>query len=175
MVPDWIGTAADGAAHWNEDAAKHDDTGLRFWAFVTTMPLTLLTLVNLFAAWRSRGEIRRWWLAAGFTALADRILTFGYFIPTMIGLMSMADSPEAVATATQWANLNYLRHALVLVAWVAAMKALTMSDSRGSRGLTALLRNIPNTGHGCEVGILGPQHGVGGARSRQDHAVGHRN
>jgi hypothetical protein len=35
------------------------DTGLRFWAYVTTGPLTLLTLVNLFAAWRASGPTRR--------------------------------------------------------------------------------------------------------------------
>ena len=128
VVPDWIVTAADGTAHWNADAAKHDDTGMQFWAFVTTIPLTLLTLANLVAAWRSYGEVRGWWMTAAIAALADRVLTFAYFIPTMIGLMTMGDSPAAVATATQWANLNYLRHALVLVAWLVGMKALTMPE-----------------------------------------------
>ena len=128
VVPDWLGPAADGVMHWNGDAARRDDTGMRFWAFVTTIPLTLLTLANLFAAWRAYGEVRPWWMAAAIAALADRILTFAYFIPTMVGLMAMADSPEAVATATQWATLNYLRHALVLAAWLAGMKALTMPE-----------------------------------------------
>ena len=128
VVPDGIGPGADGAIHWNPGAARHDDTGMRFWAFVTTVPLTLLTLANLVAGWRSHGEIRPWWLGAGIAALADRVLTFAYFIPTMIGLMAMTDSPEAVATAAQWASLNYLRHALVLVAWLVGMKALTMPN-----------------------------------------------
>jgi hypothetical protein len=36
------------------------------------------------------------------------------------------DSPEAVAIATTWANLNYVRHAIVLVAWLAALKAFSV-------------------------------------------------
>ncbi|MGH9202717.1 MAG: DUF1772 domain-containing protein, partial [Vicinamibacterales bacterium] len=87
VVPGWI-TSTDTGRHWNAETAQRDNTGLRFWAFVSTGPLTLLTLANLYAAWTSNGEIRRWWLAAALAALADRALTFGYFIPTMIGLMA---------------------------------------------------------------------------------------
>lgn len=131
VVPDWIGVTADGSAHWNAAAARHDDTGLRFWAFVTTMPLTLLTVANLIAGWRARGPIRSWWLASGLSALADRVFTFAYFIPAMVSLMAMTDSPDAAAAAMRWSNLNYLRHALVLAAWLAALKALTIIDREG--------------------------------------------
>jgi hypothetical protein len=116
-VPRWIG---------HVDEALRDDTGRRFWAFVTTVPLTLLTLGNLWAAWRSSGAIRMWWLAAALAALGDRIFTFGYFIPRMAGLLRSADSPEARATMTQWANLNYVRLLLVLVAWVAALQTFAL-------------------------------------------------
>jgi len=34
-------------------------------------PLTLLTLPNLVAAWRSTGRERTWWFAASFAVLAD--------------------------------------------------------------------------------------------------------
>jgi hypothetical protein len=125
VVPDWISTDARWA-HWNAETARHDNTGLRFWAFVSTGPLTLLTLANLFAAWKASGAVRLWWLAAVLLVLADRIMTFTYFIPTMIGLMSAADSPAAVAVATRWARLSYVRHALVLGGWLAALKTLTL-------------------------------------------------
>jgi hypothetical protein len=90
------------------------------------LPLTLLTVANLFAAWRASGAIRGWWLAAGVTALADRVGTFSYFIPTMVGLMRATDSPEAVGIATRWGNLNYLRHAFVLAAWLAALRTFAL-------------------------------------------------
>ena len=64
----WLITSPDSTLHWNAEAARHDNTGLRFWVFVTTVPLRLLTLANLIAAWRAVGTLRAWWLAA---AVAD--------------------------------------------------------------------------------------------------------
>ena len=130
VVSTWISESPESGAHWNANVARQDDTGRRFWAFVTTVPLTLLTLANLFAAWRAPNGVRAWWLAASLAALADRALTFGYFIPTMIGLLNAPDSPQAVAVAARWSNLNYLRHAVVLVAWLAALKAFAESYAR---------------------------------------------
>jgi hypothetical protein len=126
VVPRWISATQASGSHWNANAVRDDDTGRRFWAFVTTLPLTLLTLVNLFVASRGSGPERWWWLAAGLAALADRVLTFSYFIPTMVGLMRAADSPSSVAVATRWWMLNYVRHAIVLVAWLAALQAFAL-------------------------------------------------
>jgi hypothetical protein len=126
VVPRWISSSPGSDVHWNAEAVRQDDTGRRFWAFVTTVPLTLLTLANLFAAWRASGAVRSWWLAAALAALADRAFTFSYFIPTMIGLMNVADSPESVAVATRWWNLNYLRHAIVLAAWLASLTTFAL-------------------------------------------------
>src|SRR5438874_269617 len=92
VVSRWI-TSSSESAHWNADAAQRDDTGRRFWAFVTT---------------------------------ADRTFTFSYFIPTMIGLMRAVDSPQSVAVATKWWNLNYIRHALMLTAWLASLKTFSL-------------------------------------------------
>lgn len=125
VTPDWISRDGSGS-HWNAAAARHDNTGLRFWAYVTTGPLTLLTLVSLFVAWRTTSPECGWWLAAALVVLLDRMLTFSYFIPTMVGLMNAPDSPSSVAAATRWMSLNYLRHALVLGGWLAALKALSL-------------------------------------------------
>jgi hypothetical protein len=126
VVPDWITSSPDGSMHSNPQTARQDDTGLRFWAFVTTGPLTLITVANLFVAWRASGTLRSWWLTAAVAALCERGFTFAYFIPTMVGLIGRMDSPEAVAIATTWANLDYVRHAIVLVAWLAALKAFSV-------------------------------------------------
>ena len=123
VVGRWLTSSRESGAHWNADAARRDDTGRRFWAFVTTVPLTLLTLANLFVAWHGRGALRDWWLAAALAALVDRAFTFSYFIPTMVGLMRAPDSPESVAVAMRWRNLNYLRHAIVLAAWLMSLQA----------------------------------------------------
>jgi hypothetical protein len=127
VVPQWITSSPDQTYRWNADAARESDTGLRFWVYVTTVPLTLLTLANLVTAWRAVAPVRGWWLAAALTALLDRLFTFAYFIPTMVGLMreNMTQS-QAVPTALQWASLNHLRHAILLAALLAAMKAFSL-------------------------------------------------
>jgi hypothetical protein len=126
VLSQWLSSSGDSVLRWNAEAARRDNTGLRFWVFVTTVPLTLLTPGNLIVAWRAVGSVRGWWLAAGVAALADRIFTFSYFIPTMVGLMQAPNSSESVATAVRWANLNYVRHALILTAWLAALKAFSL-------------------------------------------------
>src|SRR5258708_25803816 len=125
-VARWIGPSQASGPGWHAEEALRDDTGRRFWAFTTTIPLTLLTLANLWAASQSSGPIRMWWLTAALAALTDRIFTFSYFIPRMVGLLRATDSPEARATIMQWANLNYLRLLLVLIAWVAALQAFAL-------------------------------------------------
>jgi hypothetical protein len=125
-VSRWIRLSADSPARWDAAAARQDDTGRRFWGFVTTGPLTLLTLANLAVAWRSSGAVRGWWLAAAVAALADRVFTFSCFIPTMVKLMRATDSPESVARAQRWWHLNYLRHVIVLSAWLASLRAFAL-------------------------------------------------
>ena len=128
LVPQWLSGSAESGYRWNAEEARQANTGLAFWVYVTTVPLTLLTIGNLIAAWQARGALRRWWLAAGAAALADRAFTFGYFIPTMVRLMrpDTASDPEAVAIATRWAELDYLRHAITLAAWLLALKAFAV-------------------------------------------------
>jgi hypothetical protein len=125
VVPDWIDAAADSPT-WNADAARQDDTGRRFWVAVTTVPLTLLTLANLFAGWRAPSGLRRWWLGAATTALVERALTLGYFVPTMVRLMQAANSPEAASMAVRWATLNGLRHFMVVAALLAGLKTFSL-------------------------------------------------
>jgi hypothetical protein len=130
VVPEWIGPGPDGLPHWDAEAARSADTGRRFWVYVSTVPLTLLTLANLATAWRFKGPARRAWLVAAVAALADRAITFGYFIPTMIRLMAASDSAESVETAQLWSLLNHGRHLLVFGAWLAALRALTLVQRR---------------------------------------------
>ena len=65
-------------------------------------------------------------LTAAVVELADRGFTFSYFIPAMVGLIGQPDSPAAAAAAMRWSQLNYVRHAIVLVAWLSALKAFSV-------------------------------------------------
>jgi len=58
----------------------------------------------------------------------DRVMTFVYFVPTMLSLMNnqKISNSEAVTKATQWVNLGYVRHAATLAAWLAALRAFSL-------------------------------------------------
>lgn len=118
VVPLWAG---DPPA-----SLRSPDSGHRFWAFITTGPLTLLTLANLVLAWQSYGPARAWWLAAAVVSSVERAATFGYFIPTMIRLQRSQALPQTAVRAAlaRWVRLNYVRNTLTLVAWIAALKVL---------------------------------------------------
>lgn len=132
-VPQWLEQTATGD-RWNADADRDADTGRRFWAFVTTGPLTLLTLASLVLSWRTRGAVRRWWLTAAIVSAVDRAVTFAYFIPTMLTLMTDTTLPASVAAdmARQWATLDWGRQALTLVAFLAALRALMSLNNHRS-------------------------------------------
>lgn len=125
VVPQWLGYSPESGYRWNAEAARQADVGLKFWVYVTTVPLTLLTLASLAVAWWTQDVVRNWWLGAATAALVDRGMTFTYFIPTMIKLMrghAFGES-EAAIRALQWVRLGYIRQAANLVAWLAAMMA----------------------------------------------------
>ena len=109
------------------------NTGVLFWVYVTTVPLTLLTLANLVAAWLEQGPRRYWWLGAAAISVVEQIATFSYFIPTMVWLQGTEGLSEAEVQAalSQWLLLDYGRHVLTLAAWVAALKALSLPDKHG--------------------------------------------
>jgi hypothetical protein len=106
--PQWLVYSSESGYLWNAEAARQANTGLSFWVFVTTIPLSSLTLANLIAAWWAQGAIRGWWLGAALAALADRIFTLSYFVPTMVKLMSneTLSQSEAVAMASRWGQLT---------------------------------------------------------------------
>ena len=129
VVPQWLITEPGSGSRWNAQAAREADVGLRFWVYVTTVPLTVLTVASLVAAWWTPQPVRSWWLIACAVALVERAMTFTYFIPTMIALMreGALSGPAAASKARQWMTLGYVRHAATLIAWLAAMMALSLS------------------------------------------------
>ena len=128
ILPQWFSRSSQPGIRVDIAAMRSTDTGRRFWAFVSTVPLTLLTLANLAVAWTFQGQRHGWWLGAAVIALVERILTFSYFIPTAIRLMSAETLPRAKveAMASRWMALNYVRGALGLIGWLAALKTLSI-------------------------------------------------
>jgi hypothetical protein len=64
--------------------------------------------------------------------VVSRWISFSPEIPTMVGLMGAPDSPESIVAATRWSNLNYLRHGIVLAAWLASLKTFSLLYQRAA-------------------------------------------
>ncbi|MEK7795207.1 MAG: DUF1772 domain-containing protein [Candidatus Hydrogenedentota bacterium] len=129
IFPQWFDRSPGPGVRVNSEAMRATDTGRSFWAFVTTVPLTLLTMANLVVAWQSQGTRHEWWLGAAVITLVERIATFSYFIPTAVRLMRSEALPSAKAgaMASRWIALNYFRAALALIGWLAALRALSLA------------------------------------------------
>lgn len=128
--PQWL-VQTEAGPRWDPEAARRADTGRRFWAYVTTGPLTLFTLLSLVMAMARRDVVGRWWRAAATVAVAERLFTLSYFIPTMVRLQGVTD-PTALhaATAHRWGRLNVVRLLMNLEAWLLALRALSLSGGR---------------------------------------------
>ena len=137
VFPQWLTFSSESGYHWNAEASRQANTGLRFWVYTTTVPLTLLTLANLAAAWSTGGRVRVWWVSAVTIALVERVMTFSYFIPTMVTLQGdHLPESEAVSIASQWGSLNNVRHALSFVALILAMKSFSMLVGASNGGFS---------------------------------------
>jgi hypothetical protein len=127
-VPRWFTSVRGSVTSVNADAITTDDSGRRFWAFVTTGPLTLLTVAGLAIAWNPATARERWWLAGAAVMLVERLGTFAYFIPTALKLMRAGELPpgKAEQMTRHWVRRNRVRSVLALVGWLAALKALSL-------------------------------------------------
>ena len=127
VVPQWFSRSSENGWRVDDEAMRRTDTGRGFWAFVTTVPLTLLTLASIVVTWNPGSSLKQWWLGAAVIILLERVGTFSYFIPTALKLMQTgADSTTRSAMASQWMRMNLLRAALVFAGWLAALKALSL-------------------------------------------------
>jgi hypothetical protein len=62
ILPRWFSKSAMSGYAIHTDVMQQTDVGRSFWAFVTTGPLTLLTLVNLAVALQATAPRHDWWL-----------------------------------------------------------------------------------------------------------------
>lgn len=127
-VPRWFTALGNSPACVNALAITADDSGRRFWGYITTVPLTLLTLAGCVIAWNPATARERWWLLAAAVMLAERVGTFGYFIPTLLKLAQAERFPaaETAQAARHWVVRNRIRCLLAFAGWLAALRALSL-------------------------------------------------
>jgi uncharacterized membrane protein len=127
-VARWFRRTATGLSV-DADAMRTDDSGRRFWGFITTGPLTLLTLASIAMAWNPQSSRDGWWFAAALVMLVERTATLGYFIPTAVKLVQPGrlDAERASAIASRWVQFNRVRIALSVAGWLLALRALSLA------------------------------------------------
>jgi len=110
----------------NEPPKTWEDTGKQFWFYATSIPLTVLTLASIPLIWYSSGVVGPWWLFAVVLTLIERIATHTYFIPTVRWMGKKKNESKIHVTLIRWKALNIVRLIVILSAWLAALKALSL-------------------------------------------------
>jgi hypothetical protein len=131
VVPVWSASPPQSVWGWNALREANPelaiDSGRRFWIFVTPA-VGLLSVAALLTGWQTGPEHRAWLLAATLTSFVMVLITFAYFVPTLIGLMKSRPDDDAAARvaskARLWATLNWVRVAVLIAAWLCALRAL---------------------------------------------------
>jgi hypothetical protein len=135
IVPLWAGSAPDSTiAFYQHNAANPHlaiNAGGRFWIFASPL-LSLLSIATLLSGRRTNSEHRRWRMAAGGIVFLIMCTTFGWFVPNILMLQSkevLTMNPDTVrSVANWWASLNWLRAFLAIVAWLFALRALSIGS-----------------------------------------------
>ena len=131
IVPLWSASPPQSVWGWsalrNANPQFAIDSGRRFWIFVTPA-VGLLAIAALLSGWRTPWEHRKWLIAATLTAFIMVIIAFVYFVPSLIELMNAppnaANAAQIGAKARLWWMLNWVRVALLVAAWLCALRAL---------------------------------------------------
>jgi hypothetical protein len=134
VMPLWASAPPESViAYYQHNVANPQFTlnqGGRFWIFVTPL-LGLLSILTLLSGFRTRPEHRVWRITATVLTLIVVISTFAWFVPNIIKLTGEAVTtmnPDEITSLTNWwSRLNWLRAIVYSVAWLAALRALTVS------------------------------------------------
>ncbi|MBE7174196.1 MAG: DUF1772 domain-containing protein [Williamsia sp.] len=125
VLPLWFVPQPDSGYAVDTAAMQKTDVGRRFWGMVTTLPLSLLTLINLVYSLTVDAPLNLWWLCGSLLILAERLATFLFFIPKAIVLQSdnHLSANDKSRLAARWLRLNYVRNTVTAIGLLLCVKA----------------------------------------------------
>ena len=135
MIPRWAAAPPQSVwdlYHVEQMYPQFATNGARFF-LIFTPALGLLSLLTLGACFATRGLHRNPLLAATALVIAIVVTTFVYYVPNLIAIRSGApglSGPEIVRLVRTWTALNWLRLVLLVLAWLCALRALTLSPAQ---------------------------------------------
>ena len=132
VAPVWRRALVDHDAVASAFLESAPNAGPRFWV-VLTPSVALLALLALVTGLHTSAPQRFWRLLATVVELAVVTSTFAYFVPNIIVLLGPRHAtlaPDVLAARLHtWLTLNWVRVGLTAVAWLAALRALSLSGS----------------------------------------------
>jgi hypothetical protein len=130
ITPLWAGSTPESVTNWNPVAQYAVNPGL-YWT-KGTLFYTICTLLILIAAWFMPAAQRKLALFAGFIALLIVAFTAAFFIPILMKTIAVRGAglsgDEITRLASSWVNWNWLRFAAGIMAWLAAIRAVSLSS-----------------------------------------------
>ncbi|MET0753768.1 MAG: hypothetical protein ABWZ66_10365 [Pyrinomonadaceae bacterium] len=130
ITPLWSGSLPESVTNWNPVAQYAINPGL-YWMKGAVL-YALCTFLMLGSAWFMPQAQRKLVLLAGILALLILIATELFFVPILIKTIftrgAGLSSDEITRLANSWVHWNWLRFAAGITAWLAAIRALSLSN-----------------------------------------------
>ena len=133
VLPTWMGDPLAAYRHSAEFPQYAITAGPRFWMFQTPL-LGVVSIVTLLTGRRTEPEHKVWRMFGAGLALVVVLATFAWFVPNLLSLIgedvTKMSADQISNLATWWSRLNWVRVAVYSAAWLAGMKAMTVSPYR---------------------------------------------
>jgi len=140
ITPLWAGTPPESVTGWNP-VPQYAINPARYWGIFSPV-VALLTLALLIAAWLMPPARRKWALVAGVCLFIVVLSTLLFFVPILIKTIGTRGADfsggEITAMVNQWVGWNWLRLAVMIVGWLAAIRALSISSAPIPRSQPAI-------------------------------------
>ena len=135
LVPIWAGAPPDSVLAFHQHQIDYPafvtHQGRRFWIVVTPL-VGVLSIATIISGLKANGSHRRWRIIGAGMSLVVVVVTFAWFVPTVLLLMSdevtTLGKDRIASLANWWVALNWARAAIYIAAWIMGLRALMMSS-----------------------------------------------
>jgi hypothetical protein len=127
VYPNWMHSSTPETLARRLSESGQMNAGRHFWPFISPM-VSLLSLLNIWAALQTSGAVRTIWLASAVVVAIRSIATYSYFVPTMILRLYRPETmtrSDLEKTVRRWTSLSPLRIYLEVPGWIAALWVLS--------------------------------------------------
>ncbi len=137
VMPLWAAAPPDSVlAYYHHNVANPQfvlNQGGRFWMYCTPS-VGLLAVAALVSGLKTGPDHRRWRITGTLLAIIVVVCAFAWFVPNIMLLtgsrVTQLSGEQLTALTNWWVRLNWLRAVLYIMAWLAALRALTIPPVR---------------------------------------------